>query len=156
MLRNILVSRLQTNQLFKQSCILANQAPKMTPPSQPLILKDEFSTTESLDRYYVQKTYLKRWGRRDMKRRDVHKEQEPIRTSLRALKKSDILPEVVKMKAAEDLAELPRNGMLARIRHRCTLTDRARGTIIKYRISRIKFRDYADKGLISGYTRSTW
>ena len=91
-----------------------------------------------------------------MKRRKMFAEQEAERNALRAMKKSDILPLAVKTKASEDLASLPYNSCITRMRDRCTLTDRSRGCVIKYRISRIKFRDFADKGLISGVTRSSW
>ena len=128
--------------------------------SASLVVKDTskqaFSSSAILQNYYVQKNYLKRWARRDMKRRELFKEFEFERSSLRAIAKSDILPASVKIQASEDLAKLPRDSIVTRIRHRCTLTDRSRGVVIKYRISRIKFRDFADKGLISGYTRSSW
>ena len=91
-----------------------------------------------------------------MKRRRLFAEHEAERNALRAIKKSDILPLIVKTKAAEDLQNLPLNSCITRMRDRCTLTDRARGVVIKYRISRIMFRDFADKGLISGVTRSSW
>ena len=120
------------------------------------VLNRAFSTTAVAEKYYIQKNYLKKWARRDMKRRELFQDYEAERTSLRIIHKSDILPAAVKMQAAEDLSNLPRDSSVTRIRHRCTLTDRARGSIIKYRISRIKFRDFADKGLISGYTRSSW
>ena len=148
MLRNVFGNQSYLNQILKQtSSIIA---------AQPFIPKENFNTTTSLDKYYVQKNYLKKWARRDVKRREMFTEQEPVRSSLRMIRKSDILPEAIKMQAAEDLAALPRDGSIIKIRHRCTLTDRSRSTIVKYRISRIKFRDFADKGLISGYTRSTW
>ena len=121
-----------------------------------LVLRRSFSTTCQLEKYYVQKNYLKRWARRDTNRREIFKEYEHERTSLAMIRKSDILPATVRMQAADDLAKLPADSNRTRIRNRCTLTDRARGNVVKYRISRIEFRDYADKGLISGYTRSSW
>ncbi|XP_047138965.1 small ribosomal subunit protein uS14 [Hydra vulgaris] len=138
--------------------MLSSLAQRLLLPSVILkeVLNRTFSSSTMLQKYYVQKNYLKRWARRDMKRRELFKEFEFERSSLRAIAKSDILPASVKMRASEDLANLPRDSSITRIRHRCTLTDRARGVVIKYRISRIKFRDYADKGLISGYTRSSW
>ena len=100
--------------------------------------------------------YLKKWARRDVKRRNLFAEYEGQRNALRVIRKSDILPDAIKAKAAEDLASLPRDSCITRMRDRCTLTDRSRGVVPKYRISRIKFRDFADKGLISGVTRSSW
>ncbi len=91
-----------------------------------------------------------------MKRRKLFAEQESLRNALRAIKKSDILPDTVKAKAADDISKLPYDSCITRMRDRCTLTDRARAVIPGYRISRIKFRDFGDKGLISGYTKSCW
>ena len=129
-------------------------------PPQPLLVRNclcqSFSTTQAIEKYYVQKNYLKKWARRDMKRREMFAQYEMERGCLRQIKNSDILPIAIKMQAAEDAAQLPRDSAISRMRARCTLTDRARGNVLKYRISRIEFRDYADKGLISGYTRSMW
>lgn len=129
-------------------------------PPQPLLVRkylcQSFSTTQATEKYYVQKNYLKKWARRDMKRREMFAQYEMERGCLRQIKNSDILPIAIKMQAAEDAAQLPRDSAISRMRARCTLTDRSRGNVLKYRISRIEFRDYADKGLISGYTRSMW
>ena len=129
-------------------------------PPQPLLVRkclcQSFSTTQAIEKYYVQKNYLKKWARRDMKRREMFAQYEMERGCLRQIKNSDILPIAIKMQAAEDAAQLPRDSAISRMRARCTLTDRSRGNVLKYRISRIEFRDYADKGLISGYTRSMW
>eukprot|EP00112_Aurelia_sp_Birch-Aquarium-sp1_P026306 Seg9250.2 transcript_id=Seg9250.2/GoldUCD/mRNA.D3Y31 product="28S ribosomal protein S14 mitochondrial" pseudo=true protein_id=Seg9250.2/GoldUCD/D3Y31 len=114
------------------------------------------STSNPCLAYYVKKTYLKKWGRRDQKRRQLYAEHEDERNALRVIKKSDILPMSIKTKAGEDLAALPLNSCITRMRDRCTLTDRSRGVVVKYRISRMEFREFADKGLISGYTRSSW
>lgn len=129
-------------------------------PPQPLLVRkclcQSFRTTQAIEKYYVQKNYLKKWARRDMKRREMFAQYEMERGCLRQIKNSDILPIAIKMQAAEDAAQLPRDSAISRMRARCTLTDRSRGNVLKYRISRIEFRDYADKGLISGYTRSMW
>ena len=78
------------------------------------------------------------------------------RSNLRYVKKNDILPSAVRKKAAEDLENLPRDSSITRVRNRCVLTDRGRGLVGRYRISRIMFRYYADKGLIAGMQKSTW
>eukprot|EP00794_Sanderia_malayensis_P020445 gene20445-22461_t len=114
------------------------------------------ATSSICSTFYITRTYLKKWARRDMKRRKLFAEYEPQRNALRALKKSDILPDAVKMQAGEDLDKLPRDSCITRMRDRCTLTDRPRAIQLRYRISRIKFRDFADKGLISGITKSVW
>ena len=91
-----------------------------------------------------------------MKRRKLFAENETQRLQLRVIKKSDILPVAVKEKAKEDLAKMPYDSCIVRLVNRCTLTDRGRGLVGRYRISRIEFREFADKGLICGMTKSCW
>ena len=101
-------------------------------------------------------TWLKKWGRRDMKRRIMVAEGEDERLRLRMLKKTAMIPSLVKLKASEDLKSLPRDGSITRVRNRCILTDRPRGVITQYHMSRHKFKRLADGGLIPGLTRSSW
>ena len=101
-------------------------------------------------------TWLKKWGRRDMKRRQLFAVGEEERLRLRMLKKTSLLPSLIKLKASEDLASLPRNGSVTRIRNRCVLTDRPRGVLSQYHLSRHKFKQLADNGSIPGVRRSSW
>jgi len=115
-----------------------------------------FKTSTPLEKLYLRHHYLKKWGRRDMKRRALYEQHEMERSNLRYLKKNDILPSAVRKKAAEDLESLPRDSSITRVRNRCVLTDRGRGLVGRFRISRMMFRYYADKGLIAGMQKSTW
>jgi small subunit ribosomal protein S14 len=54
------------------------------------------------------------------------------------------------------LAELPRNGAATRVRNRCALTGRPRGTYRKFRLSRIALRQLAAQGQIPGMVKSSW
>jgi small subunit ribosomal protein S14 len=54
------------------------------------------------------------------------------------------------------LAELPRNGSATRIRNRCALTGRPRGTYRKFKLSRIALRELASAGQIPGMVKSSW
>jgi small subunit ribosomal protein S14 len=54
------------------------------------------------------------------------------------------------------LAELPRNSSAVRIRNRCELTGRPRGTYRKLRISRIALRELGSSGMIPGLVKSSW
>ncbi len=100
--------------------------------------------------------WLKKWGRRDMKRRIMVAEGEDERLRLRMLKKTAMLPSLVKLKASEDLKSLPKDGSITRVRNRCVLTDRPRGVLTQFHLSRHKFKRLADDGLIPGLTRSSW
>ncbi|XP_046860043.1 ribosomal protein S14, mitochondrial-like isoform X2 [Xenia sp. Carnegie-2017] len=114
------------------------------------------SISTSVSKYYVKPNYLKRWARRDQKRRDMFAEYEEKRGRLRMISKCDILPSNIRNHAATELAELPKDSSITRIRNRCVLTDRGRGVIGRFRISRIMFKYYAEKGLIAGVQRSQW
>lgn len=101
-------------------------------------------------------TWLKKWGRRDMKRRNLYAEDEKERLRLRMLKKTAMIPSLVKIQASKDLSTLPINGSITRIRNRCVLTDRPRGVVTQYHVSRHKFKQLADSGQIPGLHRSSW
>lgn len=54
------------------------------------------------------------------------------------------------------LAEMPRNSNPTRIRNRCELTGRARGTYRKFKLSRNQLRELASQGRIPGIVKSSW
>lgn len=54
------------------------------------------------------------------------------------------------------LQKLPRNGSPIRIRNRCELTGRPRGFYRDFKLSRNKFRELANNGLIPGVTKASW
>jgi len=54
------------------------------------------------------------------------------------------------------LAKLPRNSSATRVRNRCDLTGRPRGTYRKFRLSRIALRELASRGQIPGMVKSSW
>ena len=54
------------------------------------------------------------------------------------------------------LAEMPRNSSPTRIRNRCELTGRARGTYRKSKLCRNQLRELASQGRIPGIVKSSW
>lgn len=54
------------------------------------------------------------------------------------------------------LNELPKNSSKTRVRNRCALTGRPRGYCRKMGLSRIKFRELASDGKLSGIVRASW
>ncbi len=67
----------------------------------------------------------------------------------------DLTPEE-RFAARLKLAALPRNGSATRIRNRCQLTGRPRGTYRKLKLSRIALRELASSGQIPGMVKSSW
>ena len=56
----------------------------------------------------------------------------------------------------EALQKLPRNAYPVRMHNRCKLTGRPKGYIRQFGISRVTFREMANKGLIPGVTKASW
>ena len=50
----------------------------------------------------------------------------------------------------------PLGDMLTRIRNRCEVTGRPRGTYRKFKVSRIALRELGSQGLIPGLVKSSW
>jgi small subunit ribosomal protein S14 len=55
-----------------------------------------------------------------------------------------------------ELQKLPRNAYPTRLRNRCELTGRPRGTFRKFGLARSKIRDLAFKGDIPGVVKASW
>ena len=55
-----------------------------------------------------------------------------------------------------ELQKLPRNANPTRLRNRCGLTGRPRGTFRKFGLARSKIRDLAFKGDIPGVVKASW
>ena len=54
------------------------------------------------------------------------------------------------------LQKLPRNANPTRLRNRCELTGRPRGTFRKFGLARSKIRELAFKGDIPGVIKASW
>jgi len=55
-----------------------------------------------------------------------------------------------------ELQKLPRNANPTRLRNRCEITGRPRGTFRKFGLSRSKIRELAFKGDIPGVIKASW
>ena len=56
----------------------------------------------------------------------------------------------------EGLQKLPKNASPIRKHNRCKLTGRPKGYMRQFGISRVTFREMANKGLIPGVTKASW
>ena len=61
-----------------------------------------------------------------------------------------------RFKLQSKLNDLPRDSANARVRNRCELTGRSRGTYRKFGLSRIKLRELSMAGLLPGVVKSSW
>jgi small subunit ribosomal protein S14 len=55
-----------------------------------------------------------------------------------------------------ELQRLPRNAYPTRLRNRCAITGRPRGTFRKFGLARSKIRELAFKGDIPGLVKASW
>ena len=54
------------------------------------------------------------------------------------------------------LQKLPRDASPIRVRSRDAIDGRPRGVLTKFGVSRVRFRDMAHKGELTGSTKSSW
>lgn len=93
---------------------------------------------------------------KNRKRMRLAKQYAARRARLKATAKDNSVPAEERFAARLKLAEMPRNSSKVRIRNRCELTGRPRGTYRKFKMSRISLRDLASQGLIPGMVKSSW
>ena len=63
------------------------------------------------------------------------------------------------LKEARDyvgLQKIPKNASPVRLHNRCNITGRPKGYMRMFGISRVMFREMANKGLIPGIKKSSW
>lgn len=56
----------------------------------------------------------------------------------------------------EALQKLPKNASPVRLHNRCKITGRPKGYMRQFGISRVLFREMANKGLIPGVRKASW
>ena len=61
-----------------------------------------------------------------------------------------------RLSAVDALNKLPKNSSQVRLRNRCQFTGRSRGFLRKFKLSRLCFREMANKGLIPGVFKASW
>ena len=90
------------------------------------------------------------------KKKKLVKKYAAKRAELKAIIANRELPIEERFKAQLTISELPRNGSKTRVRNRCAVSGRPRGTYRKIGMSRIALRELGSKGLIPGLVKSSW
>lgn len=93
---------------------------------------------------------------RDLKRRDMVEKFAVKRAALFAIIGNSKLSDEERAEARLKLQALPRNSSPVRLRNRCALTGRPRGTFRKFGLGRIKIREFAMRGEIPGIVKASW
>ena len=90
------------------------------------------------------------------KRREMVAKFAPKRALLKATIENTKSSDEVRADARLKLQALPRNSSPVRLRNRCALTGRPRGTFKKFGLGRIKVREFAMRGEIPGVVKASW
>lgn len=93
---------------------------------------------------------------REKKREALVKKYAPRRAELNAIIADQSRSEEERYQARLKLQQLPRNANPTRLRNRCELTGRPRGTYRKFGLGRNKLREIAMRGEVPGMTKASW
>ena len=93
---------------------------------------------------------------RAKKREALAKKLAPKRSALKAQIADATLSMEERLDAQRRLQELPRNASPTRLRNRCSLTGRPRGTFRMFGLGRNKLREAALRGDIPGLIKASW
>lgn len=93
---------------------------------------------------------------KNKKREKLAKKYGPKAAALREQAVDMKLSEEERDAARLKLQAIPRNGNPNRVRNRCELTGRPRAVYRDFKLSRNKFRELANNGLIPGVTKASW
>lgn len=93
---------------------------------------------------------------RNIKRQKLVCKYAEKRTNLLQTLKNVSLSEEERSAALVKLQKLPRDSSPVRLRNRCSLTGRPRGTYSKFGLGRNKLRDIAMSGKIPGMIKASW
>jgi small subunit ribosomal protein S14 len=93
---------------------------------------------------------------REAKREALVKKFEAKRKELAAVINDSTRSMEERMDARAKLQALPRNSSPTRLRNRCAMTGRPRGTFRKFGLARNKIREAAMRGDIPGLVKASW
>jgi small subunit ribosomal protein S14 len=90
------------------------------------------------------------------RRAKMNKSSTPKRKRLKEILMDKTVTQEERFEAQLKLAEMPRNSSKTRIRNRCAMTGRPRGTFRKFGLARNKIREIAMRGEIPGMIKASW
>ena len=93
---------------------------------------------------------------RDAKRRATVKKFAERRKQLLGIIRDQKATDEAKDEARSKLQALPRDASPVRLRNRCAMTGRPRGTFRKFGLGRNKIREIAMRGEIPGMIKASW
>ncbi len=93
---------------------------------------------------------------REAKRRGLVKKYDAKRKELKSIIGDQARSMEDRLDAQAKLQALPRNANPTRLRNRCAMTGRPRGTFRKFGLARAKIREAAMRGDIPGLVKASW
>ena len=93
---------------------------------------------------------------RDQKRRKTVEKFKAKRAQLLDILRDSRASDEARAEARDKLQRLPRDASPVRLRNRCALTGRPRGTFRKFGLARAKIREAALRGDIPGMVKASW
>jgi small subunit ribosomal protein S14 len=93
---------------------------------------------------------------RDLKRKTLVQKFAARRKELQSIIEDQSRSEEERYQARLKLQSLPRNANPTRLRNRCEITGRPRGTFRKFGLARNKLREAAMRGEIPGLVKASW
>ncbi len=93
---------------------------------------------------------------RDLKRRNLVSKFELLRLEYKSILKDFTLSKEYRYQHLLKLNKLPRNSSKIRIKNRCILTGRGKSIHRFCKLSRIKLRELASQGYLTGMKKSSW
>jgi len=93
---------------------------------------------------------------RELKRQSMVKKYAARRAALQAIIDDQSRSEEERFQARLKLQALPRDASPSRLRNRCEVTGRPRGTFRKFGLARSKLRESAMRGEIPGLVKASW
>ncbi|CAZ89630.1 MAG: 30S ribosomal protein S14 [Thiomonas sp.] len=93
---------------------------------------------------------------REKKREDLVAKFASKRAELQAIVDDASKSFEERYEARLKIQQMPRNSSPTRLRNRCAITGRPRGTFRQFGLSRSKIRELAFRGEIPGVTKSSW
>ena len=100
----------------------------------------------------AKKSSIAKQKKREMLVKNKWDKRKALKTTILDMSKSS----EERLNAVDALNRMPKNSSPTRLRNRCQLTGRARGFLRKFKLSRLCFREMANKGLIPGIVKASW
>ncbi|XP_065215208.1 small ribosomal subunit protein uS14m [Planococcus citri] len=107
--------------------------------------------------YFGAKNNWPQWSMmKDQRKRMTLKEYGRFKLRLNAMRKTDLLPPELKEIANHEIATVPRDAAIREVYGRCAITSRGRGNVVRWKVSRIIFKQLADYNKLAGIMRARW